>query len=302
MKSIITLKQIRYILAVEKTGQFNKAADLCAVSQSALSTAIAEMERQLGFQVFERDNKKVLVTALGRQCLDLARGIQLQVDDVQSLGRRAGQPLSYPMSMGVIPTIGPYLLPKVLPVVRAAYPEFRLRIVEEQSRVLVEQVRKGELDTAVLALPYDTEGLLTFEFWAEEFFWVTHVEGWLPLPESVSGEDLRQSQIMLLKEGHCLKDHVLSACKLERGEADSTLASTSLYTLVQMVAGRMGTTLVPAMALEQLVAPNPDLRAVPLNEPGPHRRIAFVTRPNFTGVGDVQVLMALFREALAGMA
>ncbi len=298
MKGAITLKQIRYILAVEKTLHFHRAAELCALSPSALSSAISEMERQLGFTIFERDNKKVLITPLGQRCLDLAQEIQLQVDDLQSLGRRDDRPLSHPLSLGVIPTIGPYLLPRVLPAVRRDYPHFPLRIVEEQSRVLVEQVRKGALDTAVLALPYDTRGLLTFPFWAEDFYWITHIDEQPGAPLAVDAAALKHSRLMLLKEGHCLKDHALAACRLQQSETDSSLASTSLYTLVQMVAGRMGSTLVPAMALEQLVSRNPDLRASPLSEPGPHRRIAFIARPNFTGVDDIRLLMETFRQAL----
>jgi len=295
---MISLKQVIYILAVEKTLHFKKAAELCSVSQSALSTAITEMEKQLGFQVFERDNKKVLITPAGALCLEKAHSIKLQMDDLYQLGQALKAPLSYPMSIGTIPTIGPYLLPQVLPGVRHHYPDFQLQIIEEQSHVLVNQVRNGELDAAILALPFDIEGLLAFEFWQEDFYWVTHQDDPLSQQTEITSEELKQSHLMLLKDGHCLKEHALAACKLPSSETDASLASTSLNMLVQMVAGRMGTTLIPAMALEQLVSGNCELKAVHLNEPGPHRRIAFIIRPNYAGVKNIEVLMKIFRQQM----
>ncbi len=297
---MISLKQITYILAVEKTLHFKKAAELCSISQSALSTAISEMEKQLGFQVFERDNKKVLITPVGALCLQKARSIKLQMDDLHQLGQSLKAPLSYPMSVGTIPTIGPYLLPKVLPGVRHQYPDFQLRISEEQSHVLVSKVRAGELDTAILALPFDIEGLLSFEFWQEDFYWVSHQDDELAKQTEITSAELKQSRLMLLKDGHCLKEHALAVCKLPSTETDSSLESTSLNLLVQMVAGHMGTTLVPEMALDQLIAGNSELKATHLNEPGPHRRIAFITRPNYAGVKNIELLMKLFQQQLKG--
>jgi len=295
---MISLKQINYILAVEKTLHFKKAAELCSVSQSALSTAISEMEKQLGFQVFERDNKKVLITSIGKRCLEMAHKIKIQADNLYQLGQAQKEPLSYPMSLGIIPTIGPYLLPRVLPEVRRQYPLLQLTIVEEQSHVLIDMVRNGDLDTAILALPYDIGGLLAFVFWEEDFYWIRHRDDFQAVQKEITGDQLKQSHLMLLKEGHCLKDHVLAACKLQSSDTGSALASTSLNTLVQMVAGRMGTTLVPKMALDQLLRGNPDLKAAHLNEPGPHRKIAFITRPNYAGIKNVEKLIAMFRQEL----
>ncbi|MCG8316771.1 MAG: LysR substrate-binding domain-containing protein [Pseudomonadales bacterium] len=295
---MISLKQIHYALAVAKTKHFKKAADECAVSQSALSTAIHELEKQLGFQIFERDNKKVLITPVGTQFLEKAQHIRLEVEDLYSLANTQKEPLSYPMTLGVIPTIGPYLLPKVLPELRKEYPNFKLQIVEEQSHELVDKVRKGEIDTAILALPYEHEGLLAFEFWEEDFYWVTHSSDEHGTQEEITSDELKEAKLMLLKDGHCLKDHALAACKLPTSESNTSFSSTSLHTLIQMVAGRMGTTLVPQMALDQLISNPSELKAVHLNEPGPHRRIAFIARPNYAGVNSIEVLMALFKKQL----
>lgn len=294
---MISLKQIRYALAVERSLHFKKAAEACSISQSALSTALSEMEKQLGFQIFERDNKKVLVTPLGRQVLEKARAISLQMEDLQKLGEMQKQPLSTPLSIGIIPTIGPYLLPVVLPAIRARYPDLKLTISEAQSHELVDQVRRGEIDTAILALPYACEGLLSFVFWQENFYWITHIDDELAGKQSISALELDTGSLMLLQEGHCLKDHALAACKLPSA-APHSLSATSLSTLVQLVAGGMGSTLVPEMALPQLVNSNPALARVALDEPGPHRQIAFIVRPNYPMLGNIELLIELLREQL----
>lgn len=297
---MISLKQITYALAVGKTLHFKKAAEYCAVSPSALSTALTELEKQLEIQIFERDNKKVLITSSGKEFLDIAKSIKLQVDDLYRISQTLKNPLCAPMSMGVIPTITPYLLPKVMPSLREAYPDLKLQIIEEQSHILVDMVRNGDIDTAILALPFAHEGLLAFEFWQEDFHWVTHRDNELAHKQEITANELKHETLMLLKEGHCLKDQALSACQFQEAETENSLGSTSLNTLIQMVAGKMGTTLVPSMALDQLLGDSSELRAVHLNEPGPHRKIAFITRPNYAAVDNIQLLMKLFSEQLAG--
>lgn len=295
---MISLKQVNYALAVEKTLHFKRAAEACSVSQSALSTALLEMEKQLGFQVFERNNKKVMVTPLGRKVLEKAKVIKLQMDDLSKLSRTQNEPLSYPISIGMIPTIGPYILPMVLPTLNERYPDLQLGVVEDQSHVLVDMVRSGDIDTAILALPYDCTGLLTFEFWEEDFYWVTHCEDVMGDRTEIASDELDLANLMLLKDGHCLKDHALAACKLSKENSAYSLGATSLATLVQLVAGRVGTTLVPQMALDQLININPRLSSVHLSEPGPHRKIAFIVRPNYARLNDIEHLMELFTEQL----
>ncbi len=295
---MISLKQIQYALAVAKTKHFNKAAEECAVSQSTLSSGMQELESQLRIQIFERDNKKVLVTPVGQQFLEKAAQVRLLVDDIYQLAHQQQEPLSYPLSIGVIPTIGPYFLPKVLPQVRQQYPNLRLNIIEEQSHVLVDMVRQGELDTAILAMPYPVTGLHSFEFWQEDFCVVAHHSDPLATLERVSSKDLQRAHLLLLKEGHCLKDHALDACRLDTDLRDKSLSGTSLYTLTQMVAGQMGVTIVPNMALDQLVDNDSELVALPLEQSGPHRRIACITRLNYANVNDLQLLMKLFKQAL----
>ncbi len=295
---MISLKQINYALAVEQERHFKRAAELCNVSQSALSTAISEMETQLGVMIFERDNKKVLVTPLGKQILSKAREIKLQVDDLHNLSVEQKEPLSFPLTMGVIPTIAPFLLPAVLPSLKKSYPNLDLKIVEAQSGTLVNQVRSGEIDTAILALPYAHDGLHAFEFWQENFYLAAHKSSPYTKRKQLLSSQIDQTDLLLLQEGHCLKDHVLDACKIKNTENSTALAGTSLYTLVQMVAGNLGTTLVPEMAVKQLGKESRDLRFIPLKEKGPHRKIAFISRLSYSGVNSLQEMMRLFKLQL----
>lgn len=296
---MISLKQLVYALAVEQSLQFKKAAQACNISQSALSTALNELEKQLDIQIFERDNKKVLVTPLGKDVLRRASDIMLQVNELQHLADGRKTPLSYPLTVGLIPTIGPFLLPKILPAINEQYPKLALTVVEEQSATLVEKVRTGKIDTAILALPFPCEGLLTFEFWSEDFYWIAHRDEIDTGQHAISSDELDQSRLMLLEQGHCLKDHILEACKFDRQSANHGFGATSLNTLIQMVAGKLGTTLVPEMALEQIISQNHQLTALHLDEPGPHRRIAFIVRPNYSRLASVEALIALCKRALA---
>jgi len=296
---MISLKQLHYALAVEKTLHFKKAAELCNVSQSALSTAINELEKHLGTLIFERNNKQVLITNNGKKILDKAKKIKLEVDELMQISQANQQPFSSPMTIGVIPTIGPYLLPKVLPEVRKQYPAFKLKIIEEQSHVLVDKVRIGDIDAAILALPFPIDGLMSFDFWQEDFYWVCHKDESSNKVQEITSAELEIEKLMLLKDGHCLKEHALAACKLQKQKEDSDFDSTSLHTLVQMVAGKLGTTLVPQMALDQLIHNASELRAIHLNEPGPHRTIALVIRPNYVRTNELTLLKKIFTEQLS---
>jgi len=296
---MISLKQLHYALAIEKTLHFKKAAEACNVSQSALSTAINELEKQLDVTIFERNNKQVLITNDGQLILNKAKKVKLELDELLLIPQLNKQHFLAPMSIGVIPTIGPYLLPKVLPEVRTQYPDFKLKIIEEQSHNLVEMVRSGEIDAAILALPYPIDGLMSFDFWQEDFYWVCHKDECPSKVQEITSEELEIEKLMLLKDGHCLKDHALAACSLQNKKQDSDFDSASLHTLIQMVAGKLGTTLVPQMALDQLTYNESELRAIHLNEPGPHRTIALVIRPNYVRTKELTLLQGIFTEQLS---
>lgn len=295
---MISLKQLKYALAVADHLHFKKAAESCHVSQSALSTALNELEIQLGVKLFERDNKKVIVTAMGEEILKRAKQVLIEVDDIYLLAESQKAPLGFPIKIGAIPTIAPFLIPKIFPIIHKEHPASEVTLIEEQSKVLVEMVRKGELDAAILALPYPLEGLLSLEFWQEDFYWITAKNQQQSFAKEISHHEIEQSRLMLLKEGHCLKDHILDVCKLSESKANQNVEATSLNTLIQMVKSDLGSTLVPAMALEQLVEGNQSLVSVHLNEPSPHRRIAFIIRPNYTRLSSIESLMEICKRAL----
>jgi len=295
---MLTLKQIEYALAVAKNLHFKKAADECFISPSTLSNAITELETQLGLKIFERSNKKVIVTSLGHEILDKAKRIKLEVQNIHELAQHNNMDgLNSSLSIGIIPTISPYFLPLILPKLQKRFSNLQLKIEEGQSHILTNRVKEGELDMAILALPYDVQDLVSFKFWDEDFFWVSHNHNKNAGKSEIKASELEHSELMLLEDGHCLKDHILDACNIE-SSSQYSLKASSLNTLIQLVKGKMGTTLVPKMALKELVGSRKDLSISHLDEPGPHREIALIVRPNYAGMGNAKMLVEFFGNSL----
>ena len=294
---MLTFKQIDYALAVGKNLHFKKAADECYVSPSTLSNAITELETQLGVKIFERNNKKVIVTSLGHEILSKAKKIKLEVQNIHELAQHNVDGLSSSLSIGIIPTISPYFLPLVLPKIQKEFSNLQLKIEEGQSQILTNRVKEGDLDMAILALPYDLQDLMSFKFWEEDFFWVSHSQNKNAGKSEIRASELEHSELMLLEDGHCLKDHILDACNID-SSSQYSLKASSLNTLIQLVKGKMGTTLVPKMALKELVGNKKDLSISHLDEPGPHREIALIIRPNYAGMESVKILIDFFGNSL----
>lgn len=294
---MITLKQIHYALTIEKELHFKKAADACYVSPSTLSNAISEMEAQLGIQIFERTSKKVIVTSLGKEILKKARAIKMEIGDINQLSEDQKNPLSMPITLGIIPTVGPYFIPLVLPSLKKKFPNLKLKIIEAQSSVLVSKVNNGEIDMAILAMPYKLDGLLSFKFWEENFYYISYKGKQEIDKDKIKAKEIDQSDLMLLNDDHCLKNHVLSACKIDSDKQYSIEAS-SLTTLTQLVAGNMGSTLVPHMAIKQLVNSNSSISKALLDEPGPHRELVIIIRPSYSGLKNVKLLKDVFFSSL----
>ena len=294
---MITLKQIHYALTIEKELHFKKAADACYVSPSTLSNAISEMEAQLGIQIFERTSKKVIVTSLGKEILKKARAIKMEIGDINQLSEDQKNPLSMPITLGIIPTVGPYFIPLVLPSLKKKFPNLKLKIIEAQSSVLVSKVNNGEIDMAILAMPYKLDGLLSFKFWEENFYYINYKGKQEIDKDKIRAKEIDQSDLMLLNDDHCLKNHVLAACKIDSDKQYSIEAS-SLTTLTQLVAGNMGSTLVPHMAIKQLVNSNSSISKALLDEPGPHRELVIIIRPSYSGLKNVKLLKDVFFSSL----
>ncbi len=294
---MISLKQINYALRVGKTLHFKKAADECFISASTLSNAINEMEKQLGFKIFERDNRRVIVTKQGEDFLEKAAAISLEVEDIKKISQLYAEPLSHKISIGMIPTISPFLIPAVLPRLNKDYPKLELQLVEAKSHELVNQIQNGELDMGILALPYPIKDLKVLKFWAEDFFWICKVDDERSNMKKITARELDLSELILLEEGNCLTDHVLSACNISFSHQHSFRVS-NLNTLMQLVKGGMGTTLIPAMATEQLVDNDRMLTKAYLDEKSPHREIALLTRETFVAMDEVGLLADIFSEEL----
>lgn len=294
---MITLKQINYALSIQKNLHFKKAADECFVSPSTLSNAINEMEAQLGTQIFERDNKKVIVTKSGEEILKKAKEIKIQMQDIYKLGENRNSIGNLSISMGIIPTVGPYFLPLILPELKKKFPNLNLKIIEGQSSQLVSKVKDGDLDIAILALPFELKGLLALKFWKENFHLISHKDEVGKKRKKIKAKNIDTSDLLVLEDGHCLKKHIISACKIST-KKEFSMESSSMGTLIQLVAGKMGKTLVPKLAVNQLIESIPSLVETELDEPGPHRELAVIIRPTYTGLQHVEELIEIFKEKL----
>jgi len=244
-----TLRQLQYAVAVAESANFRRAAAKCHVSQPSLSAQVAELERALGVRLFERDRKQVMLTAAGRAVVEHARRLLVEVADLTDAAARFGDPLHGNLRFGVIPTISPYLLPEVVPVLRRRFPKLTLRWVEEKTATLVSLVQAGSLDAAVVALEADVADLERHVVGRDPFVLATprgHALG--RTAEPVTLAELRGSPLLLLDDGHCLRDQALAICSATEAQ-ELDFRATSLATLAQMVAGGAGITLLPRLAV-----------------------------------------------------
>ena len=246
---IPSIRQLKYLVAVAEHRHFSKAAENCFVTQSTLSTAIRELEQHLGVMIFERNRKSVLITPVGEKLLAQARTILGEVEDFVGLARAEKGSLTGEIRLGVIPTIGPFLLPRMLCELRQAYGKLRLYLKEETSARLAAMLTQGKLDVLMLAFPYHLRDVETVTLFEDEFLLCMPPGHALEKARSVRQSQLRGESLLLLEEGHCLRDHALKACELQSAETNLVYQGTSLHTLVQMVANGLGLTLLPAVAV-----------------------------------------------------
>ena len=250
MASFPSFKQLKYLCAVAENRHFSKAAEACHVTQSTLSAGIQELESQLGVTIFERNKKNVLITPVGEQVLKQARLLLGNAEDLVAIAQASQAPLSGDLRLGVIPTIGPFLLPKMLGDLRSEYPELKLFLKEGLSADLFTRLQQGELDVVLLALPYPLPEMHVEGLFYDEFELLLPTGHPLQKAASVQQRQLQGEKLLLLEEGHCLRDHALEACKLESAQLDLVYQGTSLHTLVEMVANGLGVTLLPDMAVK----------------------------------------------------
>ncbi len=279
-KSIIrlpTLRQLGHLVALAEAKHFGHAAVASHVTQSTLSASIKELEETLQASLVDRTKRRVVLTPLGTDVAKRARNILDQAEDIARLAQRESAPLSGTLRMGVIPTIGPFLLPAVLPRLRRAYPKLRLYLTEDLSARLVEQLHSGAIDVALLALPFDAGNVEERGLFEDAFKLATPKDHRLAGRKSVRIAELESEELLLLKEGHCLREHAMEACRLADPKAE-VVEATSLHTLVQMVDNGLGTTLLPQLAIDGGILRGTHLSVVPFSGEQPKRQIGLIWR------------------------
>ena len=285
-----SVRQLEVVVAVAELRNFRRAAAQVGISQPALSMQLATLERSLGAQLFERDRRSVLITAIGEEVVARARAALNSIDEVAAVARRRSAPLVGPLRMGVIPTIAPYLLPPILPALRKRFPQLSLQLREDQTARLLEQLDRGQLDVALLALPVD--GDFTAAKIADEQFVVATAKGVsIGKRGVVRQEDLATREVLLLDDGHCLRDQALAVCSRAGGGEVAGVRATSLPTLVQMVAGGLGMTILPASAAAVLApARGSSIEITPFAAPVPGRTIGLVWRTSSGRLREFRLL------------
>ena len=291
-----TLRQLQYVVAVADELSFRRAAARCHVSQPSLSMQLAQIEGALGVRLFERTHKHVLVTAAGRELVDRAKRLMLEADELVRAAQRVSDPLAGTIRLGVIPTISPYLLPSVTPALRRKLPRLRLAWVEDKTDSLLRKLAAGEIEGAVLALEANVGDVAREVVASDPFVLVTRAEHALASKEgAVTQAELRGEELLLLDEGHCFRDQALEACGTARAR-EGEFRATSLTTLVQMVAGGAGITLIPSIAVDT-EARRARLHVRSLAARAAHRTIAVVWRKGSALEPALKEIAAVLRAA-----
>jgi len=298
-KHLPTLAQLRHLIALQEHGHFGRAADACFITQSSLSTSIKELERTLGSQLVERTKRSVMMSALGTEVVERARRVVIDVEEICDTVNAANAPLDGIVRLGVIPSIAPFLLPRALPSLRKAYPGLKLYLREALSAKLINLLANGSLDALLIAFPYSIKNMESHIF-AEDPFWVAFPKGH-PFADkpNITLHDLKNQDFMLLEEGHCLRDHIVSATGGTLLEGDDNFHASSLHTLVQMVENGLGVTLLPKMAIDTGLTRSTGVQVKPLSDAKASRQIGMVWRKTSARKLEFMRLSEFFRDELA---
>jgi LysR family hydrogen peroxide-inducible transcriptional activator len=294
-----TIRQLQYLKLLAEHGAFGKAAEAAHVTQPTLSAGIQELERTLGSPVVDRARSGVILTSVGEEALRRATVILNEAEELVEAAMNAGQPLAGRFRLGVIPTIAPFLLPGVLPRLRETFPRLRLFLREDLTQRLIAQLKAGHLDAALIALPYDMSGLEWASVSADEL--LAAVPGAHPLAalSSISPDAMERESLILLEDGHCLREHALSACRLNpprMGSGEEPFAATSLPTLVQMVASGLGVTFLPRMAVEAGLVQGVNIAIRPIDAENPTREIVVAWRAGSNRRAEGRLLASVLRD------
>lgn len=296
-----TIKQLQYLTTLYEHGHFGRAAEACFVTQSTLSAGLRELELALDATLVERTKRVVRFTPLGEKVARKAYNVLREVTEIAQLARAAGRPLAGELRLGVIPTIAPFFLPKVLPMLRRSYPDLKLYLREEMSHVACDALMRGLLDCVLLALPYGCGDVQAAELFDDELVAALHETDEFTLPDAVSPSDLDSDHLLLLEDGHCLRNHALAACDRPDLRGERAILGTSLHTLVQMVDNELGVTLLPRMAVDAGILEGTRVVTRPLSSEQAKRRIALVWRRKSPREDEFRLLADFFIAARQGM-
>jgi len=290
----MTLTELRYIVAVARERHFGRAAETCFVSQPTLSVAVKKLEDELGLTLFERGPGEVSVTPAGRRIIEQAQRVLEEASRIRELAAAGKDPLAGPLRLGAIYTIGPYLLPKLIPILRRTAPAMQLLIQENFTHRLAEELRSGEVDVILVALPFEAPGVMTRPVYDEPFMVAVPKGHPWEHRKRVTSEELTNESLLLLGEGHCFRDQVLDICHTVRARERSPLARTveggSLETIRQMVAGGVGVTVLPATSTATSGGSSDLIRILPFARPAPTRRVGLAWRRSFPRPEAIEAL------------
>ncbi|MFZ5510328.1 MAG: hydrogen peroxide-inducible genes activator [Pseudomonadota bacterium] len=294
MAALPSLRNLRYLVALADRLNFTRAAEDCRVTQSTLSAGVKELEEQLGVTLVERDRSRVVLTEVGEEIVARARSLLAAAEDLTQVARAAAEPFSGTLRLGAIPTIAPFLLPEVLPAIRAGYPALTLMLREDFTDNLLARLRRGELDFALIALPYDTGSLVVQRLFDDELQLIAPARHPLLAAPVLSLDAIDPQRLVLLEEGHCLRGHTLAACG--GAQARGNIEANSLYTLIEMVASGLGLALLPLMAIRAGALTRTALQARPFAPRPPVREVALVARPTSPRSREFAAIAELIRN------
>ena len=285
-----TIKQLRYFVALESHQHFGKAAQSCFVSQSAFSVAIRELESLLGSQLVDRTNKNVTITRIGKEIATHAKRCLRDVEYLTSIARSNDEPLSSKLILGAIPTIAPFILPKLVPKLRDSYPDLQLYLNEDTTLNLYKQLMDGDLDLLIIALPYKLAGVDVMTLFKDDFLLACRKDTKLIDPKNYDHDNVPTESIILLEDGHCLRDHALSACNIRDQDSVNRFAASSLLTLVEMVDSDLGITYLTEMTTHSSLLKHTGISTWPLGSKQSHREIGLVWRKNSAQTEEFKLL------------
>jgi LysR family hydrogen peroxide-inducible transcriptional activator len=290
-----TIKQLQYLVALRQHGHFGRAAEACFVTQSTLSAGLRELENLLGVVLVERTRRVVRFTPLGSKVAEKALRVLREAEELTDLARAEGQPLSGELRLGVIPTIAPFLLPAMLPRLRKRWPSLKLFLREETSQAACDALHRGQLDCVLLAMPFGCGDVDQAALFDDRLF-IAFPRGEAPPDRSIDPGAIDEHRLLMLEDGHCLKDHALAACNRPELRAEAAMMGTSLHTLVQMVDNGLGVTFVPAMAIEAGILNGTAVDARPLKSDHGFRTIALIWRRSSPREEEFRLLADSLRE------